>query len=129
MEKIFASAKDLKRGKYMIIDDIPCRVVEIEVSKSGKHGSGKMRVTAIGVFENQKKTWLGPSDSDIEVPIIERKNAQVVTVSGNSAQVMDTKTYEVYDITVPEDLVGQVNAGEEVEILEALGKRSMQRVK
>jgi len=128
VEKIFAVAKDLKVGKYLLIDDIPCRVVGIESSKPGKHGSAKMRITAVGIFSGQKKTMLTPGDADVEVPIIERKTAQVMSISGNTAQVMDSKTYEMYDIEVPEDITG-VESGKEVEILEAMGKRKIERVR
>jgi translation initiation factor 5A len=67
VEKVFAVAKDLKIGRYVLIDDVPCRVVEIESSKPGKHGAAKMRITAIGVFEGQKKTLLSPGDADVEI--------------------------------------------------------------
>lgn len=128
VEKVFATAKELKVGKYVLIDDIPCRIVDIESSKPGKHGSAKMRITAIGIFDGQKKTLLSPGDADVEVPIIDRKAAQVMSVSGNTAQVMDSKTYEMYDIEIPEDVTG-VESGKEVEILEAMGKRKIERVR
>jgi len=128
-EKIFATAKDLKEGKYVLIDDIPCRIVNIETSKSGKHGGPKMRITAIGVFVGQKKTLLTPGDADVEVPIIDRKTVQIMSVSGKSAQVMDSLTYEVYDIEIPDELVGEAAAGKEAEILESMGKRMMERIR
>ena len=65
MSKIFSSAKELKEGKYVIIEDIPCRIVNIDSSKPGKHGAAKMRVTGIGVFDSQKKMLLVPSDADV----------------------------------------------------------------
>ena len=99
MSKIFSSAKELKEGKYVIIEDIPCRIVNIDSSKPGKHGAAKMRVTGIGVFDGQKKMLLVPSDADVEVPIIERQTAQVVAVNGNTAQLMDTVTYEAVSYT------------------------------
>jgi len=126
---MFAVAKELKVGKYVLIDDIPCRVVGIESSKPGKHGSAKMRITAIGIFNGQKKTMLSPGDADVEVPMIERKTVQVMSISGNTAQVMDSKTYEMYDMEIPSELQGQVAAGKEVEIMEAMGKRMMERVR
>lgn len=128
VDKVFATAKELKVGKYVLVDDIPCRIVGIESSKPGKHGSAKMRITAIGIFDGQKKTMLTPGDADVEVPIIERKTAQVMSVSGNTAQVMDSKSYEMYDIEVPEDVTG-IESGKEVEILEAMGKRKIERVR
>ena len=56
-DKSYASAKDIKIGRYLLIE-IPCRVVDIETSKTGKHGSAKMRVTGIGIFDGQKKLFL-----------------------------------------------------------------------
>lgn len=129
MDKIFSDAKELKEGKYIIIDDIPCRVVNIESSKPGKHGAAKMRVTAIGVFDGQKKTWLGPSDMEVEVPIIERSTAQVVSVQGTVATLMDITTFETYELAIPEDLVAEASPGKEAEILSSLGRRAIQRIK
>ncbi len=129
VEKVFAVAKELREGKYVLVDDVPCRIVQIESSKPGKHGAAKMRITAIGIFNGQKKTLLTPGDADVEVPIIDRKAVQVMSVSGNTAQVMDKETYEVYDMDVPEELAGQVEAGKEVDILAAMGKRKMERVR
>lgn len=129
VEKVFAIAKELKIGKYVLIDDIPCKVVEIESSKPGKHGAAKMRITAIGVFEGQKKTLLSPGDADVEVPIIERKNVVILSVSGSNAQVMDQQTNEVYDLEVPADLQAQAAAGKEAEILEAMGRKKVERIK
>jgi translation initiation factor 5A len=129
VEKVFAIAKELREGKYVLIDDIPCKVVEIESSKPGKHGAAKMRITGIGIFEGQKKTLLSPGDADVEIPIIERKNVQIMSVSGNNAQVMDQQTYEVYDLEIPSELVSQAAAGKEAEVIEAMGRKKMERIK
>ena len=112
-EKIFATAKDIKVGKYVLIEDIPSRVVNIETSKPGKHGAAKMRITGIGIFDGQKKTLLTPGDAYVDVPIIDRKAVQIMSVSGKTMQVMDSKTYEVYDLDLPDELVGQAEAGNE----------------
>lgn len=125
--KIFASAKELKEGKYVLIDDCPCRIASLDKSKPGKHGAAKLRIVAIDIFTGQKKNLLTSSDADVEVPIIERKNVQVLSVSGDSAQVMDPTSYETYEVSIPSELSGQVSAGDEVEIMEAMGKRAMMR--
>ncbi|MGB9635374.1 MAG: translation initiation factor IF-5A, partial [Candidatus Micrarchaeia archaeon] len=97
-------------------------------SKPGKHGSAKMRVVGIGIFDSQKRTLFGSVDDDVEVPVIERKRGQVITVSGSSAQIMDTSTYESFDIAIPEDMLSEVEPGKEVDYLEALGRRILTRV-
>ena len=129
VEKIFQIAKELKIGKYVLIDDIPCKVVEIDSSKPGKHGAAKMRITAIGIFEGQKKILLSPGDGDVDVPIIDRMEVVILSVSGNVAQVMDKQTNETFDIDVPEEMLSGVAPGKEAEILEAMGRKKMERVK
>ncbi|MFH1285880.1 MAG: translation initiation factor IF-5A [Candidatus Micrarchaeota archaeon] len=127
-DKIFATMKDLKIGKYVLIDDVPCRVVEIQTSSPGKHGAAKMRISAMGLFDGQKKTLLKPSDGDVEVPIVERKNGQIMSLNGSIAQIMDSTTYETFEIQVPADITG-AESGKEVEYLETMGKRLVMRIK
>ncbi|MEM3372993.1 MAG: translation initiation factor IF-5A [Candidatus Anstonellales archaeon] len=126
---VFQTAKDLKVGKYVLIDNVPCRIVDIETSKPGKHGSAKMRITAIGLFDGSKRNLLTPSDADVQVPIVERKTAQVISVDNDSAKLMDVETYEYFDVSIPEELRGKVEAGKEVEILVSMGKRAIERVR
>lgn len=127
-EIAFASMKDIKVGRFLLIDGIPCKVVDIETSSPGKHGSAKMRVTAIGIFDGQKKTLLQPSHADVEVPVIKKKKAQVVSVGEDSAQLMDSETYEVYDIKITDEFKGKLTAGAEVEVMEAMGRKALSRV-
>ncbi len=128
-DSIFGVMKDLKVGKYVLIDDVPCRIVEIESSAPGKHGAAKMRVTAIGIFDGQKKTLLKPSDADIKVPIIERKTGQVVSITGESAQVMDLADYSTFDMAIPQDLKNEIAAGKEVEYMDSMGRKIITRVR
>jgi translation initiation factor 5A len=128
VSKIFSSAKELKEGKYVIIEDIPCRIVNIDSSKPGKHGAAKMRVTGIGIFDGQKKQLLVPSDADVEVPIIDRMTTQIVAVNGKTAQLMDTVSYEVFELTIPEELMKDAAAGKEADLMCAMDKRVMTRI-
>ena len=122
-------AKDLKEGRYVMIEGEPCKVVEIQISSPGKHGAAKMRIVGIGIFDNVKRVLLKPSDGDVEIPIVERKLAQVISVMGETAQVMDQKSYEMYEIIIPEELRGKVKEGDNVDVLESMGKRIIERVR
>jgi translation initiation factor 5A len=128
VDKIFSSGKELKEGKYVLIEDIPCKIVNIDSSKPGKHGAAKMRITGIGVFDGQKKQLLIPSDADVEVPIIDRQTAQIVAVNGNTAQLMDTTSYEVFELTIPPELANDAVAGKEADLMCAMGKKLMTRI-
>ena len=35
--------RELKEGRYMMIDEEPCRILSIQTSKPGKHGEAKAR--------------------------------------------------------------------------------------
>ena len=122
-----SSMKEIKVGRFVLIDGVPCKVVNIETSAPGKHGAAKMRVTGIGIFDGQKKVLLKPSSGDIDVPVINKRKAQVVSVSETSAQIMDSETYEVYEIPVPEELRNKLAAGAEVEVMEAMGRKALAR--
>lgn len=128
MSTTFGSMKELREGKYVMIDGEPCRVVETSSSAPGKHGSAKMRVVAIGIFDSQKRALFGPADQDVEIPIIERKRGQILSVSGDTAQIMDMTTYESFEISIPEDMKGDVQAGKEVDYMEWNARRMLTRV-
>lgn len=129
VDKIYGSMGDLKVGKYVIIEEVPCRVVSIDKSKPGKHGAAKMNVVAIGIFDNTKRSLMKPSDADVEIPIIERKRAQIVAVTGNSAQLMDLASYETFEVEVPDDMRSEIEAGREIEYMETMGRKLLLRVR
>ena len=130
MAIIHATVKDLKKGSYVMMDGVPCRVLGITKSKPGKHGSTKARVDGIGIFDTQKRGILKPTDATIEAPIIEKSSAQVVSVSGTTVQLMDLTTYETFDITAPEELEGgPLAAGKEVEYMKFDALMQITRVK
>jgi translation initiation factor 5A len=114
MEKRQTEIKNLKIGGFVLIDDIPCVVEKVQKSKSGKHGAAKARLFARGIFDNIKKIIVKPGSATMDVPIIDKKTAQVISLSGDHAQLMDLTTYETFDVTVPEELRGQLTEGDEV---------------
>lgn len=128
MEKKIGTMKSLKTGKYVLIDNEPCRVVGVTHSKPGKHGGAKARIDAIGVFDGQRRNLMGPVDSNVDIPIINKSNAQVLNVVGGTAQLMDMSSYETFELPVPEELKGQLAEGVEVLYMESMGKRLILRV-
>ncbi len=126
--KQVSEVRQLKVNRYIIIDDEPCKIVSISTSKPGKHGEAKARIEAIGVFDEQKRSVVHPVRHKVQVPIIDKRTAQVVALMGNQVQLMDMDTYETFEMNIPEDLMGQLNAGEEIQYLSALGKMKITRV-
>jgi translation initiation factor 5A len=115
----------LKEGRYMVIDDEPCRILGISISKPGKHGAAKSRIDAVGIFDGVKRSVVQPVSAKVYVPIVERKSGQVIAISGNHVQMMDMKDFQTIEIPAPEDKISQIEVGKEIMYLESLGKRKL----
>jgi translation initiation factor 5A len=120
----------LKVGSYIIIDGEPCRIVSYDHSKPGKHGSAKARVAAIGVFDGSKHSLVSPVSANVEVPIIDKRNGQVISISSKTLQLMDLETFEVFDTSSVEDeMRDKIRQGGEVEYWKVLDRIKIVRAK
>ncbi len=122
-------ATSIKEGDVIVIDDEACKVKSVSTSRPGKHGHAKVRVEAVGMLDDKKRQTVMPGDEDVEVPIIDKRNAQVLSVSGDSVQVMDMENYENFDLDVPDDFDEDVNEGDEVLYWVILGTKVLKQVK
>ena len=118
----------LKKGSYIVIEDAACKVVDVETSKSGKHGHAKIRLTAVGLLDDRKRVIIAPGNDNVYTPIIEKKNAQVLSVAGNTANVMDNVSYETFDLPIPEELQGQVKEGQQIMYWVIMDEKVMKQV-
>lgn len=128
-EKKLVSAVSLKKGDTVIIDGAPCKVTDTATSRPGKHGHAKVNLTAVGLLDEKKRNIVVPGHDKLEAPIVEKKNAQVLSISGKNASVMDTETYETFDLEIPDELEGQVHEGGEVLYWILMGTKIMKQVK
>jgi translation initiation factor 5A len=127
--KEMAEVRELKVGRYIIIDEEPCKIQSISTSKPGKHGEAKARIDAVGIFDEQKRSVVHPVKHKVGVPIIDKRSAQILALMGSDVvQLMDLETYETFDMPIPEDLKGQLEPGKEILYLQAMGKRKITRV-
>jgi len=116
--------RELQEGRYVLIDDVPCEITSYSTAKPGKHGSAKASIDAKGVFDAKKRSLSQPVDAKVWVPIIERKQGQVVNVGEpGEAQVMDLETYQTITMSVPEEI--DLSADDEIEYLEYEGQRKL----
>jgi len=125
--KELAEVRTLKVNRYIIIDDEPCKIVNITTSKPGKHGEAKARIEAIGVFNGQKKSIVSPVTHKVYVPIIDKRSAQVVAIMGENVQLMDLETYETFEMPIPDEYKDDLEPGKEIQYLEALGRKKITR--
>lgn len=120
----------LKVGHNIIIDGEPCKIVELEKSKPGKHGSAKARIVALGIFDNQKRTIITPVDAKVDVPIINKRSGQVISIA-ETVSIMDNETLEVIEVPIPSDeiLRSKIEPGVNVEYWKILDRYMITQVK
>ncbi|CAN5448113.1 MAG: translation initiation factor IF-5A [Nitrososphaeraceae archaeon] len=120
----------LKVGSYIIIDNEPCRIVSYDHSKPGKHGSAKARVAAMGVFDGSRHSLVSPVSANVEVPLINKRSGQVISISGQALQIMDLESFEVFETSaVEEEIRDKIRQGGEVEYWQVLDRVKIVRAK
>lgn len=123
--KTMAEVRTLKVGRYIIVDDEPCKILGISTSKPGKHGESKARIDAMGLFDKQKRSIVHPVKHKVGVPMIDKRTAQVLSIAGSTVQLMDMATYETFELPLPEDMT--LEPGKEIQYMEALGRKKITR--
>jgi len=131
-----ADLGSLKIGSYILLPvsdqptGEPCRISEYDTSKPGKHGSAKARIVGVGVFDNQKRPHVGPVSMQIHVPLIDKRTGQVISMSGDITQIMDSETFETIDVTMIDDEIkGKIENGQNVEYWKVMSRTKIMRIK
>ncbi|MHA1917849.1 MAG: translation initiation factor IF-5A [Candidatus Ranarchaeia archaeon] len=131
MSRKLIEAGSMKKGTYWINNDEPCRVVDTTHSKSGKHGHAKNRIVSIGLFTGKKYDTVHPANDRVESPAIDKRNAQVLTITGDSVMAMDLENHETFEFAIPEDedIKKQIKDGVTIEFWRVMDRVIVQRVK
>lgn len=129
MAKTTAVIKHLKRGGFILINNVPCRVDKVQMSSTGKHGHVKVRVEAIGLLDGTRRSIVKPAHENVDVPIITKKNAQIVAIMEDRVQLMDMENYEVFELPIPEEMKGTLQAGTEIAYFEVMGIKTIKQIK
>lgn len=120
--------RNLKENHYIIIDDEPCKIKSIDISKPGKHGEAKARIEAVGIFDNKKHSMLNPVTTKVKTPIIDRRKGQVVNKSGGEVNIMDMDSYDTFQISVDEETFEEIDQGQDIRYLETMGRKKITKV-
>ena len=126
----------LKIGSYILLPvsdqptGDPCRISEYDTSKPGKLGAAKARIVGVGVFDGQKRPHVGPVSMQVHVPLIDKRTAQIISMTDSQIQVMDSETFETIDIELIDDEVkGKLEQGQDVEYWNVMGRTKIMRIK
>ena len=127
-DKKHVATSSLKKGSYVLVDDVASVITDINISRPGKHGHAKVNLMAVGMIDGKKRNMV-TGDHEVEAPVIGKKNAQVLTINGDLANVMDVESYETFDLKIPEDLKDSINEGSIIVYWEIMYDKVMKQVK
>ena len=103
----------------MMIKGFPCKVLNISVSKTGKHGHAKCNFTATDIFTGKKYEDMIPSTHGTTVPIVNKSDWEIIDIDGDELTLMDEGGTQKTDLnlpTYPEGLADEIrnawNGGE-----------------
>jgi translation initiation factor 5A len=85
----------------MMIKGKPCKVLQISVSKTGKHGHAKCNFLAVDIFTGKKMEDMIPSSHGTTVPIVNRADWEVIDIEGDELTLMDEAGTQKTDLNLP----------------------------
>lgn len=98
-----ASTKDLSRGIFIRHQGQLCRVIEYQHTMPGK-GGAFYQVKMKNAITGKSMDWRFRSGENIDIVRVEEKEMQYLYKEGTNLVVMDTETYEQFNID--EEMVG-----------------------
>ncbi len=122
------NATEAKPGTTIMVDGQAVTVRTNDISKTGKHGASKCRMECVEIFSGKKKIVAVPGHERFEVPMVEKKRAQVLSVGDTTASVMDLESYETTDMTFMEEIKPELAPEKQVEYWDIEGKKVIMRV-
>jgi translation initiation factor 5A len=95
-------AGQIKKGGFIMIKGKPCKVLNISVSKTGKHGHAKCNFTAVDIFTGKKLEDMVPSSHGTTVPVVSRSEWEIIDIGEDGElTLMDEGGNQKTDINLP----------------------------
>jgi len=95
-------AGTVKKGGFIMIKGRPCKVLNIAVSKTGKHGHAKCNFTATDIFTGKKLEDMVPSSHGTTVPIVTKADWEIIDISEDGEiTLMDEGGNQKVDLNLP----------------------------
>lgn len=89
-------------------------VKEVVSVVTGTHTHTKVKVSVHGLFSGVNESFTAPPHDFVQDLEIIRKHGQVISKAEDKMQIMDLYSYETLDAEYHEDLVGNLNEGDEI---------------
>merc|ERR1711970_1213549 len=74
---VSVEAGSIRKGGHIMIKGKACKVRDVSVSKTGKHGHAKCKFSATDIFTGATCEELCPSSHQIDTPVVNKKDWQI----------------------------------------------------
>jgi translation initiation factor 5A len=64
----------------------------------------------------------------VQVPLIDKRQAQIVAIMGAEVQLMDLETYEMFHLPITDDVKDDLKPGSDILYLVAMDRKKITRV-
>ena len=99
----------LRKNGFVLLKGHPCKIVEMTMAKTGKHGGAKAHITGIDIFTDKKYEEIAGSTQNVDVPNTERKDYQLVDIDAEgNLTVLDDKGEQKDNFKLPNMCEGDV---------------------
>jgi translation initiation factor 5A len=88
-------------NRFMMIKGKPCKILQISVSKTGKHGHAKCNFLAVDIFTGKKLEDMIPSTHGTTVPIVTKTDWEIIDIEGDEVTLMDEGGVQKTDLNLP----------------------------
>merc|ERR1712010_297218 len=142
---VSVEAGSIRKGGYIMIKGKACKVKDVSVSKTGKHGHAKCKFSASDIFTGATCEELCPSTHAIDQPFVTKKDYSIMGLEGDYPQLMDEDGEMREDLALPnieyktdddnnisnmiKEMCAEVEGGAEIDItctvLGAIGKEKI----
>ena len=101
-------ASACRKGSYLMINDRPCKIIEMSTSKTGKHGHAKCKFMGKDIFDYSQHESVQTSTHNVDLPEITRKEYQLSDIADDDyVSMMDDNAEIRSDLKLPENELGK----------------------
>merc|ERR1711907_562789 len=99
---VSVEAGQIRKGGYIMIKGSACKVRDVSVSKTGKHGHAKCKFSASDIFSGATCEELCPSSHSIDQPFVTKKDWSVMGMDDTYLELMDEDGEMRSDVQFPD---------------------------
>ncbi len=122
------NATEARVGTNILLEGQPYTIKKIDISKTGKHGHAKARIEAVGIIKAQKKVFVVPGHDRLDVPLVNKNKAQVLSKADKKVSIMDLESFETLEIEcLDEELFSQLEENGNCEYWDIEGQKIIRR--